>query len=287
MKTPMKLVFLLLPTSIILTVSCKKRKLNRDTTASKDDATAEAMFNDVYKVMDENASSEPKLNGQKTGQYYYMASGCATVTLTPYDTSTYPKTMIIDFGNGCQGNDGKTRKGKIIVEFTGKYRQAGTVITITPDNYFVNDYKVEGKKIVENKGKNSSNHTYYTITVDGKVTRPDGKVITWKSNRVREWIEGESTTFWNSGISGIFDDKYKITGNGSGVASNGINYTVEITDSLIVQYCSYIPEIVQGKISLQPEDLKERVIDFGNGTCDNQATVTIGNKVYTFNLREY
>lgn len=286
MKTVKFLMAGIIITSVVISMSsCKKRKLNRDTSSSKDDAIAENAYNDVFKVVDENAGENATLSSQRTGEAYKLASNCATVTLSPADTVTWPKTLTIDFGNGCTGNDGRTRKGKIIAVFTGKYRTPGTTITITPDNYYVNDHKVEGTKVVKNMGKNSDNHTYYEINVDGKVTKPDGGVITWKSTRIREWIEGENTTFWSNGISGILDDKYKITGSGSGTSANNINYTVTIKEPLILQFCGYIPEIVQGKISIQPEDLKERLIDFGNGSCDNQATLTIGNKTYTFNLK--
>jgi hypothetical protein len=37
---------------------------------------------------------------------------------------------------------------------------------------------------------------------------------------------------------------------------------------------------------LKPEELLERVFDYGYGDCDNQAVVTIGNRDYDVTLPE-
>jgi hypothetical protein len=266
--------------------SCKKRKLNRDTTSEQDDAMARSMFEDVHKTVDDEAGQATQLKEGKMGEMFKLNGNCATVTLTPFDSITFPKTLTIDFGPAnCKGNDGKERRGKIVVTITGKYRAQGTVITIKPDNYYINDNKVEGTKVVTNNGRNNANNLVYSVEVEGKITTTENKVIEWKSSRTREWIEGESTTFWTNGISGITDDVYSITGSGSGVNRNGRKFTVTITSPLRVQFCGYKIEITKGVLELQPEDLKKRVVDFGNGDCDNQATATIGKKTYTFNLK--
>lgn len=285
MKSTLKFtsVILLAGTFIIAMPSCKKRKLNRSTDSAQDDAVAQSAFDDVFHVTDEAASDENGVN--KISSYSF--GSCATVTLTPdLPDTTFPKTMIVDFGStNCTGNDGVNRRGKIKAVFTGKYRDAGTVITVTPDNYYVNDYKVEGTKTITNKGKNSAGNTNYDIDVSGTVTTPTNDKITWESNRNREWIAGESTTFLTDGLSGIFDDVYSITGTGGGINRNGRAYTLTITKALIYQVgCRWIKE---GTIDLEPEDLKKRVIDFGSRTesCNNDATVTIDGKTYNIKMR--
>ncbi|NUM51211.1 MAG: hypothetical protein HUU48_08855 [Flavobacteriales bacterium] len=287
MKTKTLILSILFLVSLAFVASsCKKRKLNRDTTSEQDDAMARSMFEDMHKTVDDEAGQQSKLKEGRMVEAFKMAGNCATVTLTPFDSITFPKTLTIDFGpTNCKGNDNKERRGKIIVTITGKYRETGTVITIKPDNYYINDNKVEGTKVVTNNGRNNAGNLTYSIEVDGKITTPDNKVIEWKSSRTREWIEGESTTFWTNGISGITDDAYLITGTGNGVNRDGRKFTVTITTPLRVQFCGYKIEITKGVLELQPEDLKKRVVDFGNGDCDNQATATIGKKTYTFNLK--
>ncbi|MDQ3101244.1 MAG: hypothetical protein M3R08_07645, partial [Bacteroidota bacterium] len=165
-------------------------------------------------------------------------------------------------------------RGQLLVTFTGAYGEAGTVITITPQGFHVNDHLIQGLKTVTNAGANEQGHTYFTIAVNGTVTAPDGSwTSTHSGQRVRTWIEGEGTPV-------IQDDVYSITGTGNGTNRNGVTYTAAITTPLRVE--ADCPWIVSGVYQITPAGRQARVIDFGNGTCDQQATVTIGN--YTFTI---
>jgi hypothetical protein len=274
----------LLTAGISTFTSCEKSRLNKATTTSEDNNLAEVGFNDVLKVT-EDALKEEDLEGRAPGAFAQLYSGCATVTVTPADTITWPKTITVDFGTAnCTGSDLRTRRGKIIITATGFYREAGTVLTITTDNYYVNDYKVEGTKTITNNGRNTGGNLSYSVVVaGGKITTPDGDIIEWESTRTREWIEGESTTFLSHGLSGILDDVYSITGNANGTNREGRDFTANITSPLRVELdCRWI---TQGTVEVQPEDLKLRTVDFGAGSCDNEATITIDNRTYTIYMR--
>lgn len=45
--------------------------------------------------------------------------------------------------------------------------------------------------------------------------------------------------------------------------------------------CRYF---TQGKIEMQPQGKALRVMDYGDGSCDNDATVTLNNKVFNIKL---
>ena len=300
-RTAYYILACLMVTGLLFTSSCKKDSelpaINEPTTSSEDNKLAENLFDDVFKNMNE-AVEEENLDGTlKTGTKldYTFSSSCATVTLVPqaWDitqsppvwNNTFPKTLTIDFGTtNCLGNDGKTRRGRIISVFTGKYNQAGTIITTTLSNYHVNDYSVEGTKTVTNNGNNS-----FSISVNGSVASPDGsQTVSWVSTRTRVWIEGANTGFWTQNpdgsfmlLNGILDDVYSVTGSATGINRDGLPFTVEITTALRVEFCSWIPEITVGALSIQPDGLNERIIDFGSGACDRTYTVTIGQNVYT------
>ena len=259
------------------TTSCKKRKLNKSTITSQDNAIAEMVFNDAFKVT-EDAMKENGLEkaGSNLSSIY---NACATVSLTPplLDT-TFPKTLTIDFGTvNCEDAYGIERRGKVIATTTGYYRDAGTVITITTENYYVNDYKVEGNKTVTNNGLNSDNQTYFTIVISGAViTYPNGDVASYESNRVRTWVIGEAT----QGLLGILDDEYDITGTASGINREGRPYAMTVSSALrVAVLCRWVK---QGSIEIQPEDLYVRTVDFGDGTCDREASVTINGNVFNF-----
>jgi len=275
-----RILLLSLSTLVILGASsCKKRKLNRSTVTSQDNAIAEMAFNDIQAVT-EDAAKDNDLEKSSSG-LSDIYNSCATVTVSPaFPDTTFPKTLTIDFGStNCTDSYGVNRRGKIIATATGYYRNAGSVFTITTDNYYVNDYKVEGTKTVTNNGKNSSNQTYFTINIDNaKVTYPNGDEITYESDRVRTWVVGEDT----QGIFGILDDEYDITGTASGVNREGRNFDLTITSALRVAVaCHYVK---QGTVEIQPEDLYLRTVDFGDGTCDAQATVEINGNTYNFTM---
>jgi hypothetical protein len=258
--------------------ACKKNDEDKDQTAAMDNSTAENAFNDVFKQVDDAARQTSEAGTQKVTQL--DSTGCATVTITPFDTVTWPKTLTIDFGDWyCLCSDGRYRKGKIIASLSGRYRDSATVITVSLEQYYVNNYHIEGAKTITNKGhigtSNGTQNLVYDIDVTNAViTSPEGKQITWQSNRLREWIESENT------ISNLKDDVYLITGNALGVDQNGKDYTVNITSPLRVALdCEWIES---GTVEIAPEDLAIRTVDFGASGCDANASVTINGITYDF-----
>jgi hypothetical protein len=257
-------ILILLFASAILVVSCRKEQ--RDTLGSSistDNNTAENLFSDMFKVVD-----EVSLN---TAGIREDLIGCIDTIIV--DTTSNPKTVLIDFGNDeCIGNDGRIRKGKLNITYTGRYREEGTVISIMPENYTVNGNLIQGLKTIENLGPNSSGQLHYAVTVNGTVTAPGyAWNISWSANRIRTWVEGQNTgTPW--------DDVYEITGSGSGINRNGVSYTSSITQALRAKLnCAWL---VSGSITLQPQDHETRYIDFGNGACDSGFTVTVDGETY-------
>lgn len=249
-------------TLALTVVSCRKDKdedLDIETQSASDNYSAESNINDVLKQVDDAATNS---NLGKAGP---------VITI---DSSSSPKKMIINYGTGTLCNDGKTRAGKIVVTWTGRYREIGTVVTITPDSFYQNGNKVEGTKTVENKGRNGNNNLYFTVTVtNAKITAVDGSIRTWNATRNREWISGEQT-------ASILDDVYLITGTATGVNSNQRSYTSTITQALRVDFsCRY--RITSGVVEVVPQGKLTRTVNYGSGTCDNSFTVTIGSKSYT------
>ena len=254
----------LLITLATLLISCRKDKEDTlGTGISTDNNTAENLFSDMFKVVDNVSSNTPGIREDLIG--------CIDTVIV--DTLSNPKRILIDFGtNDCVGNDGRIRKGILHVTYTGRYREPGTIITITPENYTVNGNLVQGQKRIENLGPNSIGQLHFSISANGTVTAPGNAwSISWTANRTRTWVEGQNTLTW-------LDDVYEITGNGSGVNRNGISYTTSITQALRAKLsCAWL---VSGSITLQPQDYEARYIDFGNGSCDNDFTLTVDGDTY-------
>lgn len=255
--------------TLLMLAACKKDKedsdpVDLDYTAASDNARAEDDFDDMMTQVDAAASDRGLRD---------MEDGC-TPTIT-IDTVAMPHTMDIDFGTvNCTANNGRLRRGVLHVTFTGRYRDQGTVITITPQNYYVNDKHVEGTKTITNMGLDQNGHLYYTIVVDGTITAADGS---WShshhAERTRTWIAGSDTPEWN-------DDIYSITGGGYGTNRHGVHYTTTITSALRVEHaCAY--RVTAGVVEIHPDNKPVRTIDYGTGSCDGTITVSVNGHTFT------
>lgn len=263
--------------SLIITGCRKKDDLENDTDtlSASDNALAESYFTDVGNISDEAATGS--LSSYKGGSSDGILSTCATISFTSTGNDT---TMTVDFGTtNCLCLDGRYRRGKISVTWSGAYKDPGHVHAITFDNYFVNDNQVLGTKTVTNNGLNGSGNLSFSIDVNASIilsVANGGGTITWTSQRTREFIAGASTSTWA-------DDVYLITGTASGTSAKGNTFTATITNPVRKELaCHYI---VSGTIDLTPNGKLTRTIDFGNGACDNKATVTINGTTYNITLR--
>lgn len=123
-------------------------------TYSEESTEAEASFDDIEDVgrlaaEEEGVVSSPNGRVFPFVQLRLRLGPCATITVSPND-STYPKTVTIDFGNGCICADGKFRKGIITLHFTGPIRRSGSVLTITLTDFYLNRAHIEGTKVISN-----------------------------------------------------------------------------------------------------------------------------------------
>ena len=301
-------IYHLLLALIIVGSSCKKNKLNKETSCSEDNSTAENMFDDIFNMTDKFDDTESDFEGSNKTSYWpndttyiHNLSSCLTISKQFIDSATFERIITFDFGvAGCATGDGRIRSGKIIAYRMGSYRGIGSITVITTDDYIVDGYEVKGTKTVTNLGKNSLNQQQYSVSVSGEIITLDSKTITWNSERVRTWIEGANTWFFGTlnndgsidslywfGVNGIYDDVWEITGSGDGVNRNGRAFDVDITTPIKAQWCQPYIEVTEGVIEIQPADLKLRTVDFGDGICDNRGSAAIGNNSYTFVLRNY
>lgn len=219
---------------------------------------SETAYDDVFDVILQDGESKG-VAGKPNG------ATCATVTLNNIEPNTFPKIMTIDFGTGCTSN-GILRKGKIIATLSGKIRTAGTTISVTFDNYYVNGFKLEGTlSITNNSGGNGLGFT--TQTTNGKLTYPDGSYYTHTGSHTLTQTAGAGTPEFD-------DDVFSLTGSGTTTSSAGNSLTVSITTALVKKLeCK---NIVSGVQAFTYNSVSG-TLNYGDGTCDNVATLTIGS----------
>ncbi len=245
--------------------------IDNDASTATDHNYAEKSFEDAGNIGDQ-AFEKGDLETFRTSDEADIL-GCATVIV---DNNSSPKKITVDFGTGgCLGKDGRTRKGVLEITYNGAYRDSGTVITFTPKNYFVDGYKIEGLRTVKNLGSLQFN----VVVSNGLITRPDGKTFTYNCNKTRTWINGSSTPKTFS------DDKYGIKGTANGTNVENKTYTAIIQEQLILDLTCGAAQrrhFTKGILDFSPEGKATRTINYGDGTCDNKATVTIEG--FTFEI---
>lgn len=274
MKRTLIFLSVSLITSFILTSCLKPKKFEpQNLSATTDMALGENVFSDAYKHVGAAGQAAQDSLGKA---YNEMMAGCGSVTITPFDTVSWPKTVTVDFGTtNCMGSDFVNRRGKIICEFTYWFRAPGTVVTVNFDNYFVNDHQVIGTETITNNGRNNSNNLTYGLVFNNcQIIKPNnGGTILWNTTRTYEWLQGEGS--WNP-----FDDLWKFNGTADGVSANGVAYNFTVIQDLYVQYgCRWVK---QGKLNLNIQDVPTITVDFGNGNCDPNAVATFLGTDYPF-----
>ncbi|MEO5571669.1 MAG: PKD domain-containing protein [Bacteroidia bacterium] len=220
---------------------------------------AEGVFANVFAIIQETASV------CNSG----ILNSCGNITK---DTVSVPHILTIDFGTAnCIGADQKLRRGKIIVSYPGHFDDSASVHQVSFTNFYESNHHITGTISIANNGHNSSGRLNYSLNLIAKIflsTSPDS--IIWNAQRTIEWTQGESSP------ANCLDDVYNITGTATGILFRGKAFSSSITTALQKQIIC--PPIVIGKIILTPQGKSSRIIDFGNGTCDLTATVSLNGK---------
>jgi hypothetical protein len=259
--------------------SCQKEQgIDQTTLDHADyDAMTDAVFEDVFSTAD-NASIILD-NMSAKGSETVVADTCPVITVTRITANPWPKRIVVDYGTKCVGLNENVRSGKILIEVTGPRLETGSKRTVTFDNYRFNDIKVEGTKVLENKGYNASQHLLVSVRLTGgKVSLPDGKTIERTIDHQREWTSGLLT-------KNIWDDECLITGVASGKNRNDVEYTNTILTAL--QWKRACRFIVAGTVKMERSNSTVPVtMDYGMGECDAKAVVTRGDQTKEILLRQ-
>ncbi|MFN5476039.1 MAG: hypothetical protein ACK484_05565 [Sphingobacteriales bacterium] len=258
--------------------SCSKDD-SPDNTTPPDDLTAQELTaariqSDL--VFDDVSSEvlQVTLNGT-TGAASTTSAACATVTISPQDLTTWPKTITIDYGStGCTGINGWVRKGKISYTLTKLQRETGAVVNVSFDNFFVNGYKLEGSYSITNNGSTDANLNITTRLVNGKITYPDGKWYTRTSTINWQQVAGSAT-------ASVLDDEFNVTGEAV-IKSSANNELITSSKTPLLRKVT-CGNFVSGQLNVAYNGIAG-VLDFGGGTCDKKATLSLGTRNYEVTL---
>ncbi|HSC53133.1 MAG TPA: hypothetical protein VLC98_05935 [Phnomibacter sp.] len=207
-----------------------------------------------------------------------IGNRCFSITITPVEPSAFPKTVTINYGTGCKGRDGRVRIGKIITVYSKPLILPGAEAVTQFDGYYVDSVKVEGKLTIQN-GTTSSELKIIRKVENGKLTKTNGAYIKWDALHTTTMVGGMNTPL------NPRDDEWSITGGARGelvFGTRNLTWSREITEPLHKAVaCHWIDK---GIVKIQHNN-HQALLDFGNGTCENKATITINGVTKEITLR--
>jgi hypothetical protein len=210
---------------------------------------------------------------------------CATVTVVRDATSTkeWPVgTITISFDSAACSNKGVTRKGQIIIHYSGHRYSPGAERSITFNNYVRNKHSIEGTYTIKNVSvSDTTDLKFEVILVGGKITFPDGTTITRDQDITHEWVRA----------SNPINDKWirLAGGTASGTGRKGHSYSMVILKDLVITRACEVNNDVEIPVSGEKKvttDSKEYTIDYGDGTCDEVVTITVNGVSKTITVSE-
>jgi hypothetical protein len=272
MKT--KVLVMIAALAVLSFSSCKKDSSSAtideaSVNLADDDAVADVVYEDVFNTADNATIILDQMGSPEARSVVVPVDSCPSITITRPASGLWPRIVTVDYGTSCVGSNDNVRSGKIIIEVTGPRMQVGSKRTITFADYYFNDIKVEGTKVLENMGFNSNQNLTVSVRLtDGKLTFPDGTTIERSTDHLREWTAGLLT-------KNIWDDECLITGTATGKNIEGVTYKNAIMTALHwTRACRFI---VSGVVKIEREGALPVQIDYGTGDCDAKAVVTTGD----------
>lgn len=259
------------------------------TNSSQSDAENDAVFDDVFNnVLGVNSevgvggtgvfgrAVTPPTNGKLTE--VDSAAGFIVSITQVTEANRFPLKVVLDFGTGWTGKDGRTRKGKIIIVYTGRMILPGSSATTTFDGYYLDSVHVEGTHKATNASTQEKRS--FSIEVTGaKLSKPSGNYSTWNSQKTITQSEGQAT------LLDLTDDAFTITGKGDGSVKKGdkvYQWSATVTEPLVKRFtCRWISK---GSITIQHNNITTGVLDYGTGQCDRKATLTVNGVVVEITL---
>ncbi|MEM7086524.1 MAG: hypothetical protein AAF489_10105 [Bacteroidota bacterium] len=227
---------------------------------SKQSAEADKSADAVFGLI-EMAYAEVE---EDDGRSASLFSDCVTITISSEGGVTF---ITLDFGFGCTLNNGAVVSG--IIDLTYGPVVAGTRnITYVFDNFTYNAKEIEGGGTIYRERNNANGNPQSTVNKALEITFPNDLVANVTGTRVAEWIEGAGSGTW-------MDNVFLITGDRQIVFSSGFTHDALVTEALRRE--ASCPHFVSGVLELTRNN-GSGTLDFGDGTCDNLAVLTIGNQ---------
>jgi len=263
--------------SFFACTACQKSdvlKAEDEVSLTQQESQTEVALSDVNLLIEEAiAQSLTQLRATDTDSTMYL-NECPTITT---NNETSPKVMTIDFGTTCTGKDGKIRSGKIIVT-AESFTAIPCIRSKSFENFYVDGKKLEGS-IIQTILRDTANNTRTAMMVeDITITFPNEEGT---AKRVANLTRQDQRR-----VLGIRGNNQTVSwGTTEFTRISGVKLTKTITAEKPLIYKATCRQIVSGIVTFTTSDNRNWMLDYGNGDCDNKATLTRNGKTKEITLR--
>ncbi|MEY5042992.1 MAG: hypothetical protein RJA19_219 [Bacteroidota bacterium] len=254
-------------------VGCERRQ----TTMGEEIASEETLTEVTDRAIEEIAELAMPLpggGGAPCAGSLEGLGGCAQVTDS--GEGVYPRTVVVDFGTGCTSPSGVTRSGSITWVDSGDLLETvGATRTCTLTDFAVNNRAVTGTRVRTFTGINDAGQPTYTFQTALTIVR-NGNTFTRSASGSSIWLSGYDTPECGDNV---------VQRDGTATVSGPSGNTRTRTFVAVVhdQPCGYP---ISGTVQIDRPG-PDVSIDYGDGTCDNWATVVRGNNTFLLDLETH
>ena len=227
------------------------------TRAVQADNVAEGTFNILESGFVENEG----VTAPSSRNLISLFPSCTTITISANGNGG---TIILDFGDSCTLNNGAVVSGVINIVY-GPIISGTRTINYTFEDYTYNGNIVAGGGEILREISNANGNPQSTVNEVITVSFPNSDVLATRDGlRIIEWVQGSSSGTWT-------DNVYEISGNWDTTFNSGFSRSGTVTEVLVRRLSCLFVE--SGKLVIEQQG-QTAEIDWGNGTCDNMATLT-------------
>lgn len=232
-----------------LAISCSTD--NEDTNLNADQQFSQAELKSILETDDISASVDMVL------AEIYAADNSSAKGANECYVTAYTETGFTATFNNCVLNGSGNINGTLTVVYESE-AQAAT-FTATFADFYVGDIKINGSRTYNIGAGSTDNSIEFTVTSDIELILADDSLIEEIGTKTLVFTFGETLESSSIAISGSWT-----------LEMDGTTYVVEVTEDLIGNFgCD---DLVSGLLYVGKNGLAV-TIDFGDGSCDNLATI--------------
>lgn len=248
---------------VVTFISCEKDRFIGpeiiDESFAEEVTTAQNYYSHIYHIVSsemELISVEEETTLLPDSLQKSNIDPCAKIIYHMSEDESYVSNLIIQYLDSTCYSSTLKKRGLLNVHFDGPIETVGTEITIIPENFALDNQKVEGTIKIKNRGFNSLFQFEFSQEVlDGRIWLNNFQFFTWNSS--------------SNGFVDFFTNQISYEINAAVLSRTGRAYSVEtlypIKRTLDCRYFQFGEQKLTAAWGLNQN------LNYGEGDCDNEA----------------